>query len=208
MINVCEKCGQYRNDKIVDKENSYIICPECGYRRTYKFLPLFMVSGASGSGKSTICNYLANESNGFIVLDVDILWAKHFDKPENNYNEFHETWLRMAKNISQAGIPIVLFGAGCIPNNIEDCIERRYFSKIYYLALVCSDFILEKRLNDRPKWRYSSNDDIIKNQINYNIYIKLNQEINTIETDNKTIEETSKEIKNRIKEVLDNEKLK
>jgi chloramphenicol 3-O-phosphotransferase len=203
MINVCEKCGQYRNDKIVDKENNQIICPECGYKKTYKLLPLVMVSGASGSGKSTICSYLADKSNGFIALDMDILWAKHFDKPENNYKEFYETWLRMAKNISQAGMPIVLFGAGCIPNNIEDCIEKRYFSKIYYLGLVCSDDVLKKRLNDRPKWRNSSNNDFIRNQINYNNFIKLNKGINIIETDNITVEEASARIKKRIEDIAE-----
>jgi chloramphenicol 3-O-phosphotransferase len=196
MINVCEHCGQYRNDKIVDRENSCIICPECGYKKAYKLLPLFMVSGASCSGKSTICNYLAGKSNDFMALDMDILWAKHFDQPENNYKPFFETWLRMAKNIAQAGMPVVLFGAGCIPNNVESCIEKRYFSKIHYLGLVCSDDILEKRLHNRPKWRNSSNNDFIINQIGYNNFLKLNKEINTIETDNTTIKDVSERIKN------------
>ena len=204
MINVCEKCGQYRNDKIVDKENSIIICPECGYKRFYKLMPLFMVSGASGSGKSTICNYLVNKSNKFIVLDMDILWAKHFDQNENsNAEDFNETWLRMAKNISQAGMPIVLFGAGCIPDYIEECIEKRYFYKIHYIGLVCSDDILERRLNDRPTWRNSSNKEFIKNQIGYNNFIKLHKEMHVIETDKLKIKETSEMIKNWIEKIIE-----
>jgi guanylate kinase len=202
MVNVCEKCGSYRNDKIVDKENGNIICPECGHIKSYKLLPLFVVSGASGSGKSTICNYLVCKNNNFIVLDMDILWSNHFNKPENNYKDFFETWLRMAKNISQAGRPVILFGAGCIPNNIEDCIEKRYFSKIYYLGLICSSVILEKRLNDRAKWRNSSNKDFIKAQIEYNNFIGLDKRIKTMETDNITIEEASERIKNLIEDMI------
>ena len=204
MINVCEKCGQYRNDKIVDKVNSIIICPECGYKKNYKLLPLFMISGASGTGKSTICNYLVEKHNKFIVLDMDILWAKHFDQNINsNAADFNETWLRMAKNISQAGIPIALFGAGCVPDYIENCIEKRYFSKIYYIGLVCSDGILEKRLNDRPKWRNSSNKENIKNQIEYNNYIRLHKEMHIIETDTLTIEEASQKIKTHLENLIE-----
>ena len=202
MINVCEKCGQYRNDKIVDKVNNSITCPECGHNVPYKFLPLFMVSGASGTGKSTICNYLVNESNNFIVLDMDILWGKHYDTPENNHKDFHEIWLRMAKNISQSGIPVILFGAGCIPNNINDCIENRYFSCIHFLGLVCSKDTLEKRLYNRPKWRKSSNKEFIENQVKYNEYIKTNKQIFTIETENITTEEASNVLKNYIKKII------
>lgn len=60
----------------------------------------------------------------------------------------------MAKNISQAGRPIVLFGTGMgVPENIEPCVERRYFSEIHYLALVCDDGVLAQRLRARPAWR-------------------------------------------------------
>jgi adenylate kinase family enzyme len=205
MINVCEKCGQYRNDKIVNKENSNIICPECGHIKSYKLLPLFMVSGASGSGKSTICNYFAEKTNSFIVLDMDILWNKYFDKPENNYKDFFETWLRMAKNISQADLSVVLFGAGCIPKNIEDCIEKRYFSEIHYLGLICKKETLEKRLNNRPKWRKSSDKEFIEKQIEYNNYIKTNKEIKKFETDNITIEGMSEKIKKWVEEAIKKE---
>jgi hypothetical protein len=76
----------------------------------------------------------------------------------------HLPWLRLAKNISQVGQPMVLFGAGVgVPANLEECVERRYFAVIHYLALVCDDAVLEqrqpgrnrrsrRRLDWRPAW--------------------------------------------------------
>ena len=112
MFNVCHKCGLYRADKVIDPEGPYAICPECGYRHSFRQLPLLMVSGASGAGKSSVCNALLGKVEDAVLLDSDILWRAEFDKPEESYRDFFETWLRLAKNISQAGRPVVLFGAG------------------------------------------------------------------------------------------------
>lgn len=48
----------------------------------------------------------------------------------------------MAKNISQPGRSVVLVGAGMgVPENIEPCVELRYFAEVHYLAMVCTDDI-------------------------------------------------------------------
>ena len=58
----------------------------------------------------------------------------------------------MCKNIAQWGRPVVLFGAGFgVPHNIEPCVERRYFSSVEYLALVCSDASLAVRLEQAAR---------------------------------------------------------
>jgi hypothetical protein len=55
-----------------------------------------------------------------VLLDADILWQAEFNTPADNYRAFFETWLRVCKNISQAGRPVVLFGAGMgVPSNLE-----------------------------------------------------------------------------------------
>ena len=55
-----------------------------------------------------------------------------------------------------------------MPGNIEPCVERRYFSQIHYLALVCDDNELARRLQARPAWRGSGNPAFIDNQIRFN----------------------------------------
>jgi hypothetical protein len=100
---------------------------------------------------------------------VDILWRAEFDQPETAYRDFFETWLRLAKNIGQAGRPVVLVGAGVgVPENLEACRERRYLGPIHYLALVCTDAALAARLRRRPAWRESGSDDYIEAQQHFN----------------------------------------
>lgn len=115
MWNVCWQCGIYHSDKQIDPEGPYAVCPECGYRHAFRQLPLFLIGGASGSGKTAVCQELLGKLPGVILLDSDILWRPEFNQPEKKYRDFFETWLRMCKNISQAGHPVVLFGGvpGC-----------------------------------------------------------------------------------------------
>ena len=74
MLNVCVNCGFYRPDKIIDPAGPYGICPECDYRHLFRRLPLFIVSGASGTGESTVCHHLLGRVTEVVLLDSDILW--------------------------------------------------------------------------------------------------------------------------------------
>jgi len=110
--------------KVIDPSGPAAICPECGFRHSFVQLPLLIVSGASGAGKSTVCHTLIGRLNHVLLLDSDILWRPEFNTPANKYREFFEQWLRMCKNVSQSGRPVVLFGGGAgVPDNIEPCIE-------------------------------------------------------------------------------------
>jgi hypothetical protein len=173
MINVCIQCGLYRADKIIDPNGPVAICPECSFRHKFVQLPLLIVSGASGAGKSTVCHALLGRLNNVVILDADILWRPEFNQPENNYRAFFEIWLRMCKNIAQSGRPVVLFGAGAgVPDNIEPCVERRYFSRVAYLALVCDDNALAERLQSRPQWRGCNDPAYIADHQNFNRWFK------------------------------------
>lgn len=109
-------------------------------------------------------------------MESDILWRAEFNEPATDYRSYRETWLRVCKNISQAGKPVILYGTG-VPAQFEQCVERRYFSAIYYLALVCSDEALESRLRSRPAWRHCSSDDYIKTHLAFNRWLKENAQI-------------------------------
>jgi predicted kinase len=155
-------------------------------------LPLLIVSGASGAGKSTVAHLLMGQLDRVVLLDSDILWRPEFDTPEDNYRTFFETWLRMAKNIAQAGRPVVIFGAGMgVPANIEPCVERRYFSRVDYLALVCEDDVLAERLHARPAWRESS-DQPTETHVRFNRWFKDRRGVITLlDTTGSTPENTA-----------------
>jgi len=206
MLNVCFQCGMYRADKIIDPAGPYAICPECGYQHSFVYLPLLVISGASGAGKSTICNQLVGQVKKAVLLDSDILWRAEFSSPENNFRDYFETWLRVCKNIAQSGRPVVLFGAGVgVPENLEGCIERRYFSAIHYLALVCSDEALTERLRNRPAWRGSREQTYIEEHKRFNYWFKnynaVNQpSIKLIDTSQYSLQESARQVQDWIEE--------
>ena len=175
MFNICPKCGEDRADKIIEPEGPYAVCPNCNYRHKFVRLPLFVLTGASGVGKTTTCLALAAGANDFVTMESDILLLSFVDElnqPGTNYREYRELWLRVCKNISQAGRPVILCGVG-EPTQFEQCVERRYFSEIFYLALVCEDEVLASHLRSRPPWPGGSiADERIKQEVPFNRWLK------------------------------------
>lgn len=169
MMNVCWNCGLYRADKVIDPAGPFAECPACGHRHPFRQLPLFVISGASGAGKSTVCQALLGQMREVVVLDSDILWRDEFNTPKDNYRDFFETWLRMCKNIAQSGRPVVLCGAGFgVPANLEQCVERRYLAAIHILAFTCTAELLTERLRGRPAWRGCAEPGFIEAQLKFN----------------------------------------
>jgi predicted kinase len=205
MFNVCPNCGAYRADKTVVPVNegtrtslwelAKAICPECDHAHAFYRLPLLVVAGASGSGKTEVCRRLAGSMVSVVPLEADILWQPVFDTPNDHYRAFGETWLRMAKNIAQSGRPVVLFGAGLgVPENLEACVERRYVGAIHRLALTASAAALEARLRARPAWRGAS-EDFIADQIAFNRWFDttgptLTPPIDLLDTTSQAVDET------------------
>ncbi len=175
MFNVCPGCGEYSDDKEVIPLPTVAICPHCNYGSQFVMLPLFIVTGASGSGKTTVALKLARQMKDVVVLDQDILWNETFNTPDDNYKAFRNTWLRMAKNINQAGRPVVLFGSA-IPEQFESLNERRYFEKTHYLSLYCAPEELTNRLKARPHWRKSGSEENLKSMLEFNHWLKENAE--------------------------------
>jgi hypothetical protein len=173
MMNICYQCGLYRADKIIDPAGPYAICPECGFKHPFKQLPLFVVGGASSTGKTTVLKQLIGKMDEFVLLETDVLWRDELKGNKALHREFFETWLRLSKDISQSGRPVMLFGGGCsVPENLEACVERRYFARIHYMAFVVDDMEIERRLLRRPAWRNASTPEFIQAQIEFNRWFK------------------------------------
>ncbi|QHT60949.1 AAA family ATPase [Paenibacillus lycopersici] len=172
MFNVCPSCGEYRVDKTIrqTKDGACAICPSCNHPHPFLRLPLFVVTGASGTGKSTLALQLSNLTKDVVVMETDILWDNRYNEPETNYRAYREMWLRTAKNIAQAGKPVVLCGTA-MPDQLENCEERRYFEAIHYIALVCESRLLEERLKRRPSWRASGSDEFVQAMVGYNQWL-------------------------------------
>ena len=132
--------------------------------------PLFIITGASCVGKSTMCEELFKKEMDYIVIESDLLWNDNFNTPENDYCEYRRLWMRMCANISQIGMPVVLCGCA-IPAQFEQQPERAYFTDIHYLAVVCSDECLDKRLREGRKIDDTS---WLKSSLDFNTWLKDN----------------------------------
>jgi hypothetical protein len=183
MFDVRPDCGAYSPEKSVIPDDrdlggiaAFAICPQCNHRFRFLRMPLFLVSGASGTGKTTVSEMLQARLPECVVLDCDILWREEFDTPDDGYRQFYSTWMRLAKNIQQAGRPVVLC-TPTLPVHFEGQTQRRYFAYLYFLALVCKDEgALRERLEKRPDWRYIgvSRDSFIKRTLAFNSWLMEN----------------------------------
>jgi predicted kinase len=200
MFNVCPGCGEYTVEKEVEPTSptsAVAICPTCGHRHPFRRQPLFIVTGASGTGKTTVGLRLGAALPECVVLDNDILWCKPFEELHASGADphpFRTLWLRMAKNIGQAGRPVVLLGSA-LPEQYESSPERRYFERVHYLTLVCSPEVLDARLRARPAWRKSGTDETRETMQTFNRWLRDNAATTTppmtvLDTTSITIEAT------------------
>ncbi|WP_458122811.1 AAA family ATPase [Paenibacillus sp. Z3-2] len=152
-------------------------------------LPLFIVTGASGTGKTTVSSHVRKLLPDFDVFDMDII---------NNvdWQIAKENWLRIAYSISLSGRGTVLCGT-MVPENIASSDYKDRFDRILYMNLHCNDVTRETRLKSRG-WDENSIEDH-KNFANWllqNSKTAFDPEMPTIDTS----ELSAKEVADQIKE--------
>lgn len=123
-----------------------------------KRLPFFIVTGASGAGKSTVVPELRRLLPDFDVFDMDLLAADDWQQVKWN-------WLKIAHSIAQSGRGTVLCGT-VVPENLAGAPYLPYFDGIYYLNLHCDDETRAARLRARPAYR-GTTEEFIADHANF-----------------------------------------
>jgi len=177
MIAQCEKCGSHKWNKIV--EGSEIICPECNHRWSFKKLPLFILTGCSGVGKTTTAKALMQKTENTVVLDADFFYNLMPHETSSDYLAQIEKLQDLSKNIMQSGRAVVWAKAGNI-DMLKNTYNCRFFSAVYCLALVCKEETLRERMS---KGRGITDEQWIKSSVDYNEYFKTHRYINGISFD-------------------------
>lgn len=167
MFDVCQRCGSWNPAKSIDPTGPLAICPDCGFAHPFRRLPLLILTGASGSGKTAVCSGLSTVADEIVALESDVIWGFVPADPDGGYATYRNLWLRLCKNISQSGKPVLLCGS-CVPDQYPSLVERRYFSNLHFLALTMRDEVLQARLRARPNWRRSGTDAFLEDQRHFN----------------------------------------
>jgi energy-coupling factor transporter ATP-binding protein EcfA2 len=145
---ICQSCEAWMTP-VVDADHQIVRCSVCEHQQVHRFLPLFIVTGPSGAGKTTIVPALQQLLPTWDVFETDILWDSGGD-----WKMAHCNWLRIAQHIAQRpiGNPTILCGT-ILPDRIADCPSLPLFSAVHWLALLCEPATLAERLRRRPAWR-------------------------------------------------------
>lgn len=201
---ICAGCGEWTDTPVV--LDGSLVCGVCGHREPFRRLPLFAVTGPSGTGKSTIARLLpALLGEQAVVLEQDLLWIDALRDPTDDYALFRKSWLRLAATIHQSGRPVVLCGT-VVPQQFEKRPERVLFSATHYLALVASDDVLTARLRARPAWR-EWDEPRIAEMLEFNRWTRVNAAttippMTLLDTTTRPISETAAEVAAWIRERL------
>lgn len=173
-------------------------CARCGHEQPFLRLPLFCVSGPSGTGKSTVGRLLVQRlAARFVVLEQDLLWVDGLRDPADEHHAFRSTWLRLAAAVQQNGRPVVLCGT-VAPPEFQRLPERGLFAAIHYAALTCRPDVLAERLRRRPAWR-GWDEPRIAEMLDYAAWIEdnaatLDPPMTLLDTTERSVEATADQV--------------
>jgi hypothetical protein len=115
-----------------------------------------VVTGASGSGKSTIVDGLRRRLPQCEVFESDLI----LHVAALGWDAWRATWLLLAHGIALNGRATVLCGS-LLPDQLEALSTRQLVGPVHFCNLDCPDAVLAERLRARPAWRGSSSEENI-----------------------------------------------
>lgn len=141
----CPSCDAFNLSGDVSSDN--LRCASCNSEIDANLLPLFVITGASGTGKSTLVCHLRPLIPECFVVGGDLL----VDVTNRDRRAFLGRWLRVAYASAQCGRPLVL---ACVieKGEIEMHVDRSLVGPLYMIVLAVDEQERVARLEARPRW--------------------------------------------------------
>lgn len=133
-----------------------LLCSRCGWQARLPALPLFVVTGASGVGKTTVTEPLRGLLPQCLVFEADTT----LHVAALGWETWRNTWLQLAHEAGLGGRPVVLTGS-LTPDQLDRLPARPLVGPIHFANLDCSDDVRAARLRARPAWRGTSSEEAI-----------------------------------------------
>ena len=151
----CMTCGP---EAVLDRDPAAPIlrCTSCGAVTEVPSLPMFVVTGPSGAGKTTVTAPLRRLLPECVVFEGDLV----LQVAALGWDVCRDTWLRIAHGIALNGKPTVRC-TSLIPSHLESLPARKLLGPIHFCNLDCPDDVLAARLRARPSWRHSNTEEVI-----------------------------------------------
>ena len=151
-MHYCQRCD---DPVVMSPDGDVAVCPDCGSTEPARRRPLFVVTGASASGKTTVFPHLVAALPAALVFDVDWLigpFQRACEFGEVDWPALRDAWLTVAHGAAQSGRPTVLLGPFTAAQ-LDDLPARRWITDVHFAALDCADEVRRARLESRPRWR-------------------------------------------------------
>jgi len=195
-MHYCQRCPA---PVLMEAEPPWARCPDCSSTEPSLVAPLFVVTGASGSGKSTVFPVLSNVLSECAVFDVDWLIdpLKRITPDKGvDWENFRDAWLSVAHGVAQSGRATVLLGP-VFAEQLEASPARRWIGPIHYAVLHCADATRRARLQNRPIWRARQ----IEENVSFARYLREHAEL-SVSTDELTPVQVAGELAEWVREKL------
>ena len=194
----CESCGALDLEAHPAGDEVVVACAGCGHEARRRRLPFFSVTGATCSGKSSVCRRLWRLLPQCVALDGDLLWESSLWA---DTGAFYARWLGVAAQISQSGRPVVLCTAA-IPQAWEEAPSRVLVADVHMLALVCDDDLLLERLRQRARPRDPAEPaDFLEESLSFNRWLREHVEP-AFDTGSASTDETAERVAEWVRERL------
>ncbi|MCM3782777.1 AAA family ATPase [Neobacillus mesonae] len=151
--------------------------------------PLFVVTGASCVGKSSVVPYLRSLLPDFDVFDLH-------PEEESSYSPLSlDHLLQVAYQVSLSERGTILVGT-LTPETIQESDYRDRFSQIYYINLHCSDDVREHRLREKGASEAVIRENMqLAHQLLQNEHTLFNPPVTTMDTTSLSLDEVGKLIR-------------
>ena len=135
----------------LEPDRGTVVCPDCRKKYKIPWLPLFVITGGGGCGKTSVAEALVGRLDSCLIVEADLF--RPIRKTSDSKQAFWDYLIFLCLALSRNGRPAVLCG-WVNPSQVQSSPRAKFFSAVHSLVLGCEASVQTARLGGRyPKHR-------------------------------------------------------